>query len=144
MRLGHKKAGVSPVLATVLLIAVTLIASLMTSGFVFGIMGTFTSVALVSVSGEGLCSGTPEACTLTLTNTGTSNTNLATSCRMSFGGSSYPGTVSLVSGSLNAGSRAVVLCSSGTAGSHAMPGSSVTGWLTIGWDLNLLFVATAN
>lgn len=144
MRLGSRKAGVSPVLATVLLIAVTLIAALMMSGFVFGIMDTFTSVALVSVSGGGTCSGTPEACTLTLTNSGTGNANIATACRLSFGGSSYDGTVSLVSGSLNAGSKATVLCSSDAAGAHAMPGSSVTGWLAVGWDLNLLFIATAD
>ena len=134
----------SPALASVFLIAVTLIAALLMSSFYYGLVNTFTSVALVSVSGGGSCTGTPEACTLTVTNSGSGTASLATACRLNFGGSSYVGTVSVVSGSLGGGSRALVQCNSNAAGAHATPGSSVTGWITVGWNLDLMFQATAN
>ena len=38
-----RRAGVSAVLATVILIAITLVAALAAAGFVFGVIGTFTS-----------------------------------------------------------------------------------------------------
>lgn len=144
MRVGSKKAAVSPVLATILLIVVTLVAALAMSGFYFGLMGTFANTALVSAGGAGSCAGTPEVCTLTVTNSGSGNANLGGDCKMNFGGSSYQGTTSVVSGSLNAGHSATVSCTSVTPGAHATSGSSITGWLMMGWNLEILFSAQAD
>jgi len=77
----HRKA-ISPVLATVILIAITLIAAIAIAGFVFGLFGSFTSSAQVSAQvqscyatkngGVGTVAHNNE-CTVKLTNTGTSN-----------------------------------------------------------------------
>jgi len=136
-----KREGISPVLATVILISITLIAATAISGFVFGLFGTFTSTAVVSASGSSSCTGTPESCTLFLTNTGTSSVALTGTCRLNFGGSSYLGTASLVSGNLNAGNSATVSCVS--SASHATSGSQITGSVAIGNGAQILFAATA-
>ena len=139
-RNGRK--GISPVLATVILIAITLIAAIAISGFVFGLFGTFTSTAIVSAQ-EQSCAGTPETCTVTLYNSGTANTSLMGTCSMSFGGNTYLGTAAIVSGSLKGGSSASVTCTSNTAGSHAPAGSSITGYINVGTGAEVLFAAPA-
>ncbi|MEM0287404.1 MAG: type IV pilin N-terminal domain-containing protein [Nitrososphaerota archaeon] len=49
-----KKKAISPVIATVILIAITLIAAVAIGGFVFGLFGSFTSSAQVSVTGADI------------------------------------------------------------------------------------------
>jgi flagellin-like protein len=78
VRKQNRKA-ISPVLATVILIAITLIAAIAIAGFVFGLFGSFTSSAQVSAQVTS-CKAGPAAstahnneCTVLLTNTGTSN-----------------------------------------------------------------------
>ena len=44
--------GISPVLATVILIAITLVAAIAIAGFVFGLFGSFTSAPQVSAQGN--------------------------------------------------------------------------------------------
>jgi len=76
------RKAISPVLATVILIAITLIAAIAIAGFVFGLFGSFTSSAQVSarvvacastsLGGAGSHANNNE-CTVVLTNTGTSN-----------------------------------------------------------------------
>jgi len=73
----HRKA-ISPVLATVILIAITLIAAIAVAGFVFGLFGSFTSSAtiraqVVSCTATGAPPTQHLVCTLNLSNTGTSN-----------------------------------------------------------------------
>ena len=71
------RKAISPVLATVILIAITLIAAIAIAGFVFGLFGSFTSSAQVSAAVTSCTqpggAGHALVCTLTLTNTGTSN-----------------------------------------------------------------------
>jgi flagellin-like protein len=91
---GQRKA-ISPIIATVLIIAVTLIASVAIGGFVFGIFGQAQNSAQIAVTGEALTAAgfatgtagtitclttTPGAGTpyLTLTNTGTGSAAVAT------------------------------------------------------------------
>ena len=140
-RAGRK--GISPVLATVILIAITLVAAAAVSGFLFGLLGTYSNSALVSASASPVCSGTPESCTLTLVNSGNLNTVLAGTCTLNFGGSSYLGTATLTSGSLGGGQTAHVTCTSTIAGSHAAAGSQLTGSVLIANGANVLF-ATAS
>ena len=139
----ERRRAISPVLATVILIAITLIAATAVSGFFFGLLGTFSSSAVVSASSGVSCSGTPEQCTLILTNSGTSSTTATGVCKMTFEGSSYVGTASLVSGSLAAGNKATLNCVSNTAGSHAASGSEITGSVTVGNGAEVLFSARA-
>ncbi len=87
---GQRKA-ISPIIATVLIIAVTLIAAVAIGGFVFGIFGSSSSSAQVSVTSQNLlaadnkstgstttfaCSTLGAANDLVLTNTGTAATTV--------------------------------------------------------------------
>jgi flagellin-like protein len=80
---NQKRKAISPVLATVILIAITLIAAIAVAGFVFGLFGSFTSSARVQVSTPSLSHTI--AGTLLVLNTGTSNTNV-NSMSLTYGG----------------------------------------------------------
>jgi flagellin-like protein len=80
-----QRRAVSPVLATVILIAITLIAAVAIAGFVFGLFGSFTSTAQVSITSVS-CSALNKLCNLTLTNSGTASTYSGTSGTITFGG----------------------------------------------------------
>ena len=133
--------GISPVLATVILIAITLIAAIAISGFVFGLFGTYTNTAKVEAISYS-CTGTPVVCTVGLQNIGTANTALFGSCSLTFAGTTYSGTAVVTSGSLNGGNTAVVTCT-GPAGSHASGGSQVVGSILLTNGANVLFSANA-
>jgi len=86
----HRKA-ISPVLATVILIAITLIAAIAIAGFVFGLFGSFTSSAQVSAVSV-VCHTTSIAnCVVSLQNTGSSNAT-PTACSIQIAGVSTTGT----------------------------------------------------
>ena len=89
----YGRKAISPIIATVLIIAVTLIASVAIGGFVFGIFGQAQNSAQIAVTGEALTaagfgtgtSGTITCVTsgqstpyITLTNTGSGSAALAT------------------------------------------------------------------
>ncbi|MGP8125026.1 MAG: archaellin/type IV pilin N-terminal domain-containing protein [Nitrososphaerales archaeon] len=89
-----KKKAISPILATVILIAITLVAAVAISGFVFGLFGTFTSSAnlqgsTVSCFHTGGGIGTAQYCVFNLTNTGGSNAGV-TGCFI-YGTAAYVG-----------------------------------------------------
>src|SRR5437870_4250867 len=92
----NKRKAVSPVLATVILIAITLIAAIAIAGFVFGLFGSFTSSAQVS-AGVTSCTtanvGADLRCTLSVANTGTANAAIAlNTCTINLGGKPVTGT----------------------------------------------------
>src|SRR5579871_6837272 len=87
-RYGHQRRAISPIIATVLIIAVTLIAAVAIGGFVFGIFGTASQSAQIAVTGTSInaagfgtgTSGTitcvttaPATPYITLANTGTAS-----------------------------------------------------------------------
>ncbi|HXX72938.1 MAG TPA: archaellin/type IV pilin N-terminal domain-containing protein, partial [Candidatus Acidoferrales bacterium] len=92
-----KRKAISPVLATVILIAITLIAAIAIAGFVFGLFGTFTSTAQVQASVTSCVqnAGGDELCNLVLTNSGNANTATTGSCSLTFGGKTYAGTTAV-------------------------------------------------
>ena len=96
------RKAISPVIATVILIAITLIAAIAIAGFVFGLFGSFTSNAQVTATAS-CTAGASGTCTVNLSNTGTANTNVL-SATITYAGK----TVSL--GNPSSGS-----CGSGTA-----------------------------
>jgi len=125
------RKAISPVLATVILIAITLIAAIAIAGFVFGLFGSFTSSAQISAQVSACyvspgANATTNRCFLTLRNTGTSNAaftggsikvgGINTAC--TFGGGPASGTSVPASGSLK------IACTAGgtaqTAGSQAV------------------------
>lgn len=136
------RRAISPILATVLLIAITLIASIAIAGFVFGLFGTFTSTAQVS-AGTVSCSGTPEVCVVTLQNIGTANTSITGVCNLAFAGGPYVGTAVMTSGNLHAGSSGVASCTS-PGSAHAAVGTQVTGSISLANGADVLFAGTAS
>jgi len=125
----HRKA-ISPVLATVILIAITLIAAVAIAGFVFGLFGSFTSSAQISAH-VTVCKAGPAAatahnneCTVVLTNTGTSNVAVVGGSVQINGAASAcnaapTGTVS-ASGSLSVTCLQTVATTGQTVGSQAI------------------------
>src|SRR2546427_11477702 len=90
---GRKRKAISPVLATVILIAITLIAAIAIAGFVFGLFGSFTSSAQVQASVTSCTyAATIESCTVQATNSGSANTSAST-CSIKVGGASTTGTI---------------------------------------------------
>jgi len=98
----NRRRAISPVLATVILIAITLIAAIAVAGFVFGLFGSFTSSATVTEIGSNFaaagtgttaltlaatpCGTTPSGYYLEFSNTGTANTAI-NSVSLTYGGS---------------------------------------------------------
>ncbi|MDA4123923.1 MAG: type IV pilin [Thaumarchaeota archaeon] len=87
---GKQRKAISPVLATVILIAITLIAAIAIAGFVFGLFGSFTSSAQVSAQVVGCTAVANTVCTINLLNSGTSNANTVGSS-IKYGGVTYTG-----------------------------------------------------
>ena len=139
------RKAISPVLATVILIAITLIAAVAIAGFVFGLFGTFTSTARVqaSVTSCSYAAGV-ETCNIVLTNSGNANTYPTASCSLTYKGATYGGATA-PSGSANpvpSGSTLAVTCAVTTATS-AGAGTQVTGSIIMGNGGNALFSAVA-
>ena len=102
-----KRTAISPIIATVLIIAVTLIAAVAIAGFVFGVFGSASSTANVGVTSVGLshiavsgsavvvgtCTTTvPGGSFLYLTNTGSAGTT-ALSMSITYGGITNAGNI---------------------------------------------------
>jgi len=92
IRKSNQRKAISPVLATVILIAITLIAAIAIAGFVFGLFGSFTSTAQVggvqtyltaaaATTSTGLtsatCSNAAGANFIAFRNTGTSSATIS-------------------------------------------------------------------
>jgi len=123
---GRKRKAISPVLATVILIAITLIAAIAVAGFVFGLFGSFTSSATVQVTynsiGHAITSGTINA-----QNTGTSNTNL-NSLSITYGGVTCAPTYA-VTNPLTAGATTAITISALGTCAAGVAGQAYTGTL---------------
>ena len=122
-----KRKAISPVLATVILIAITLIAAVAIAGFVFGLFGSFTSSAQVSAA-VSRCTqavnGT-DYCSVTLTNSGTSNA-AASSCSLRVAGVAQVGRLTgTAKTSIPASGNAPATCS--FVGAAQTVGSQSTG-----------------
>jgi len=128
-----RRKAISPVLATVILIAITLIAAIAIAGFVFGLFGTFTSTARVSVVSTSCVEnggGTAVVCTILLSNTGNAPTS-TTSC--SFTGSNDAGAGTLGgSGVVASGGTLQITCTTPSNGAGVGAQLSGTVGLTNG------------
>jgi flagellin-like protein len=147
----RKRKAISPVLATVILIAITLIAAIAIAGFVFGLFGTFTGgqnlqlVTQTCASGAGGAWAAGHAlCTLQISNTGGASGSV-TGCSL-YGTAQTSGTP--------AGTAATVTIPAGTTasapvsvycwGAALTAGSAVSGSLVVASGSPLAFSAIAS
>lgn len=109
VRRKNRKA-ISPVLATVILIAITLIAAVAIAGFVFGLFGSFTSTAQVQANSPSCTKIALSVCTIQMSNTGSASTSVGagTVLTLVFGGVRDTGTCAAAT--LTAGAVTTVTC----------------------------------
>jgi len=136
----HRKnrKAISPVLATVILIAITLIAAVAIATFVFGIFGTSASPATLSiVSSSVSCSHATGLCTMNVANGGTAGGSI-TGAGPGLG-SGAAVTFTSTQASIPAGSPGQSVTIGMTVAAAA--GQTITGYLTQGNGPNLYFSA---
>ena len=123
--LKRPRRAVSPVLAELNLLFVSLIAGAAVAGFVVQLMDGSLHPAEVSVGTASCRSGDVETCVLTLTNVGASSVQV-TSCAIG----SQNGNLNASGGAtVPAGGSATVSCSLG--GPSGAVDSSLTGWVSL-------------
>jgi flagellin-like protein len=157
---NEPRVAISPIIATVLVIAVTLIASVAVGGFVYGIFGQGENSAQTAVtgtaliSGDFMSSGTTTAFTcatssssayLTLTNTGTGSASVSTISVTWAGGN----TAYTVSGICNIGASGsatattyIIFPATTQITPSAIAGQGYTGTVTLSNGAQLLFTGT--
>ena len=116
---GQRKA-ISPIIATVLIIAVTLIAAVAIGGFVFGIFGTSSQAAQISVTGTTLTAagfGTGTAGTVTCVTTAPATPYITLTNSGSASAQVTGVTITWAGASNNFALTAATTCSVGAAGS---------------------------
>jgi flagellin-like protein len=156
---GQRRA-ISPIIATVLIIAVTLIASVAIGGFVFGIFAQGQNSAQVAVTGTALlgadfltggttktftCATSSSLAYLTLTNTGTGSASVATISLTWAGGN----TAYTVSGTCNIGASGsatattyIIFPATSQITPSAIAGQTYTGTVTLSNGAQLLLTGT--
>jgi flagellin-like protein len=142
LRATRSKKGISEVLATVILIAITLVAGVAIAGFAFGLFNSLGSTANVSVGATPTCSLGASTCTLVVSNSGKAAGSI-TACNIgvattgNLGDATVFATASgaLTSVTIPSGSTLYLVCSfsalpqGGTAGTH------VSGTITVNGNL---------
>ena len=135
----RKRKAISPVLATVILIAITLIAAIAIAGFVFGLFGSFTSSAQVSAVSV-VCSDSLHDCVVGLQNTGSSNAT-PTACNVQISGVSTSGTGGFAAVTAGGGSVPQT-CTIGTTALSQAVGSTAQGSFTMSNGASVPFTGT--
>jgi len=148
-----KRKAISPVLATVILIAITLIAAIAIAGFVFGLFGTFTSTARISATtvacahtGAGPGATVTDAyCQITLTNSGNSP-GTAQTCAFTGSNGAGAGILSATSTAATAATFTVTTTGPQTAycvaGAGTVAGTMATGTVSLSNGGSALFAGT--
>jgi len=157
---GNRRA-ISPIIATVLIIAVTLIAAVAIGGFVFGVFGTSAQSAQIQVTGTTLnalgftagAGGTitcvttgPTAPYITLTNTGTASSSI-TGITITWGGANNPFALTAATSCAigGAGSASAITYAQFVAAKVTIAptiGQSYSGTITLSNGANVLFTGT--
>lgn len=134
----QRRKAISPIVATVLIVAATLIAFAATAGYVFGIFGGASSTANVTVSGVVLHAGATVG-SISLLNTGTANTQAAaaTPLTLNYGGASCTYATSAGPTTITAGAAAASVAIPAPAlgvyctGATAVAGEAFTGSISL-------------
>jgi hypothetical protein len=157
MRHRCRRAGVDSIIATVLIVAVTLVASLAVSGFVFGVIGGAQNPVRIAVTGTSLfgsdfwaggttstftCAAASSGSYLTLTNTGTGSAAVSSVSITWAGGNSAfnPTGACSVGASNTAGETMYVVFPANTRiTTSATVGQAYAGTVTLSDGAQLLF-----
>ena len=132
-RLFGKRKGISPVLATVILIAITLISGVSMAGFSFGLFNTMgttaniTSVGVTCVAGASATS----SCQVSLRNTGDASSAVL-ACSLAGAASAASGAATVPSGQVSSAT-----CTGAPA--DTMPGETVQGTFTLSSGITVPF-----
>ena len=141
---GRRKA-ISPVLATVVLIAMTLISAISVSSFVFGLFGNFTTSARVQAQ-LASCGKSGNTCTLTLYNSGSGNAAIYTgaSCAtLTYLGQTAKATSCTGgSGSTVVGGSSLMVTLTFPSNFNAGTGAQLSGWISLNNGAQALFSGT--
>jgi flagellin-like protein len=155
-----QRRAISPIIATVLIIAVTLIASVAVSGFVFGIFGEGENSAQVAVTGTALmaadfqaggstlsftCASSSSAAYLTLTNTGSGSASVSTiSITWAGGNTAYTGPTNCNVGPSGSSTSTtyIIFPNTSTVSPSAISGQTYTGTVTLSNGAQLLLTGT--
>jgi hypothetical protein len=132
------KRAVPPELATVILIAITLIVAVAIAG-IFVLFGAFTSTAQISITSVS-CSAQKNLCILVLTNSGTASTQSGTSGTITFAGQTFIMTCGSATTSspvtsatvlIPAGGSSQIICSFASSGNQPQPGQQFVGTVSL-------------
>ncbi|MDG6981486.1 MAG: hypothetical protein JRN51_10305, partial [Nitrososphaerota archaeon] len=127
-------------IATVILIAITLIAAIAIAGFVFGLFGSFTSTAQLSATGTSISHSALTSGTISVQNTGTANANI-NSVSLTFGGLTCSLTLSTAV-PVTAGSSATITLTGITGCATPASGEQFTGSLSASNGGQISFTGT--
>jgi FlaG/FlaF family flagellin (archaellin) len=142
---GNRKA-ITPILAELILLSITLIIGAAFTGFVFGMIGSFTSTARVEVSSSTIVHGTAGVAagsTILALNTGTSNV-YANSLTLTWGGQTCTveiegGPITVTAGATQGISIPLTAASGSCAGVPSLQDESFSGVLLLSSDGQIPF-----
>ena len=112
---GRQRKGISPIIATVLIIAATLIAFAAVAGYIFGLFGSSTKSAQAQVVGSSLVASSGDL-TLTFTNSGGQSVTI-TSVSVTVGTSTYtetPGGTTFTASAIPPATTTVITINAGS------------------------------
>ena len=136
---NRRRIGITPVLAEVVLLSVTLTTGAMLSGYVFGVMGNFSHPAEVTAQRAECVSGNSGiTCDIDLVNLGAGSVSTTTACVLKGDGTTVGGTSTVVQ--IKAGGGTFTVLCEVPAGSLT-GGTSVAGWIVLQNGANVYFVA---
>jgi len=160
MTLPGQRRAISPIISTVLVIAITLISAVSIGGFVFGIFGSSSNSARVQITGITLvgttlgggsnaasptCSTAGAPNSLILTNTGTAPAS-ATSVTITFGGLVYAfvitGACTVTPAGSASGNPIIITMAPTDLVVSATSGGTYTGTVTLNNGAILIFEST--
>ncbi len=138
-----KRKAISPIVATVLILAATLIAFAAVVGYIFGLFGTATNSANVAVTGSSVkgstgagitlaaaCATSATAPDIVLTNTGTGAASV-TGTSLTFGGSTYVSSTPSGTCTIAAGATLFLNLDAGSSTGMGASGNAYTGTVTL-------------
>ncbi len=140
----QRRRGVSPVIAEVLLIAISLIAGVALGGFAFALLGAYSHPAEVAAQVTS-CSpngASGEVCIVDLRNVGSSSVATTSACSIDIGGAQVPGTVGSGGSVPGGGGLSGVTCT--VHGTSAGAGDSIVGSISLTDGDPVLFAGTAS
>jgi flagellin-like protein len=158
MRVNPRARGrkaISPVIATVILIAITLIAAIAIAGFVFGIFGSFSSSATVTVTGVAIPSGSGGAfpvtagCSTTaatpyvsISNSGTGSTTV-TGVSLTYAGNTNRATLTgCTIGAAGSSTATLYIVITGFSPGAALKGIQFVGSISLGNGASISYTGT--